>query len=474
MKTEQLETLLGAARGHIIFTASRDGMQKKSVRDWLKAAGVQTDVVNGMTVGQMHDVLNDTSDAELVLAQSAISAKGGVFIHAGPHDNSAAAPEIPAPAAGGLEGALASVIQAQLAQHKPGLDRDAVAEICAEVFDASEVDVQATVDARLAVALAPVQPVIDAMAADGKVNASPRTPVLAAIAGGNKIMAELAPYYRPGVDCGSNFLVCSPPSFGKSYTIRKLGTSYDAYFEHGCSTDMDEMSTLLGNPTPDSKGAFVVFDGVLAQAFRRASEGQKVLLLLDEVLRLPEVVQSWLLTILTGVETEAGRVYRLRTRHIVQSTGEVRGNLEVIECKCENLHFVAATNLTMTMPVQAFWSRWETLRIEFNKTDAAATATSILKAKGIDCARGRLATKFANVMSDSRQSVKKGTTAMPIDFRMLERAAMVAADPTEAAVGQQVAKRLSDNTALWDGDLGDTDSHSAETVAAWTNSLRSL
>jgi len=286
---------------------------------------------------------------------------------------------------------------------------------------------------------------------------------------GNVILDALSQFYSPGCEAPANVLLASPPSFGKSFSIRLLGELYDEFYEHGCSDDMDEISTLLGSPVPDGKGSFIVVDGVLTQAVRSAAMGKTVLLLLDEVLRLTPRAQEWLLTFLTGVKhTDGTRTYRLRTRRAMTD-----GTLEVIECPTQNLHIVAATNLSVLTPIEAFWSRWETVRVDFTMEQATATAKGILASAGVADPGSKLAKTWAGIVNESRTVVSKGALRFPVDFRMLERAAMLS-DGTVWSTARLAKARLVDNTANWNADTGDTDPHSQSAATAWEKRLETL
>ena len=293
---------------------------------------------------------------------------------------------------------------------------------------------------------------------------------LAAKSDPNPIVEALGKFYVPGEEAPANVLLCSPPSLGKSYGVRTFASAYDVYLEHGCSDDMDEIATLLGSPMPDGKGGFITVDGVLTQAVRSAAEGKNVLLLLDEVLRLAPRAQEWLLSFLTGVKRHDGtRCYRLRTRRV-----DATGALEVIECDAARLHLVGATNLGMLQPVEAFWSRWETVRLDFTPATVQAVASAILAAHGIPDSGDVLAKAWAQIVTESRSAVAEGKLRFPVDMRMLERAAQYATAPTVAEVGKWAAERLADNTAHWNADLGDTDPQSVTVCDGWTHMLRSL
>lgn len=293
---------------------------------------------------------------------------------------------------------------------------------------------------------------------------------LAAKSDPNPIVEALGKFYIPGEEAPANVLLCSPPSLGKSYGVRTFASAYDVYLEHGCSDDMDEIATLLGSPMPDGKGGFITVDGVLTQAVRSAAEGKNVLLLLDEVLRLAPRAQEWLLSFLTGVKRPDGtRCYRLRTRRV-----DATGALEVIECDAARLHLVGATNLGMLQPVEAFWSRWETVRLDFTPATVQAVASAILAAHGVPDSGDVLAKAWAQIVTESRSAVAEGKLRFPVDMRMLERAAQYATAPTVAEVGKWAAERLADNTAHWNADLGDTDPQSVAVCDGWTHMLRSL
>jgi len=282
---------------------------------------------------------------------------------------------------------------------------------------------------------------------------------LAARSSSNPILARLLGYYEPGTEAPANVCLAAPPSIGKTYAVRELGKGYDLYLEHGCTDDLDEVATLLGNPTPDGRGGFVIVDGVLTQAVRAAAEGQTVLLLLDEVFRLGERAQEFLLSFLTGVKTPAGRVYRLRTRRTDLATGA----LEVIECPVKNLHLVAATNLGARTPVEAFWSRWEVVRIPFDVDTVKSVAETIALSYGIMDA-GRLATQFAAAVTVARAGVADGSLRYPLDLRALERSCQLAPTVSAEAVCKHLADRVSDLCAHWGIDSGETDPASAGTV----------
>jgi MoxR-like ATPase len=268
----------------------------------------------------------------------------------------------------------------------------------------------------------------------------------------NPVIAEIAEYYAPGAESSAIVALCSPPSFGKSFAVRCVGAAYDVFLEHGCSPDPEEINLIVGSPTVRQDGTVLVVDGVLTQAVRAASSGAKVLLFLDEVFRWAPRTQEKFLTFVTGVKKNGKLWYRLPTRAVEASTD----NLEVLECEACNLHIITAGNLNRPME-DAFASRFELIRMEYSQAFAAVVAQSILDSYGITpstAGHPQLASVFAKVMTQARELAANQTLQYPLNFRMLERAALIS-DGTETGVAARLTKRLADNLCAWDHTTGD-------------------
>lgn len=296
-----------------------------------------------------------------------------------------------------------------------------------------------------------------------------RAAVAAASATGKEpILGAISRFYTPHVETPFNVLLCTAPSLGKSYAIRRLGKLYDVYLEHGCADDVDEIPTLLGSPIPDGHGSFLIVDGVMVEAMRAAASGQSVLLLLDEVLREPQRVQEWLLTFLTGVETPTGKIYRLRTR---RANGD--GTLEVIEAPAANLHIIGATNLGAIPPIEAFWSRWYKVRVDFSLDVVREVASAICDAHAITDSADLVAS-FADIVMQSREAVKNNRLRFPVDLRTLVYGCKAAPEATGKSVGAFVGESLAAQTAHWDIDTGDMAPESVSQCDDWASTLKAL
>ena len=308
-----------------------------------------------------------------------------------------------------------------------------------------------------------MQPVMDILASLKSEPIAKARIVTAVASSKNPVVAYLAKYYTVGHEAINDICLAAPPSIGKTYAFRELGKAYDVYLEHGCTADSEEINTLLGSTAPDGKGGFVVFDGVLAQAVRTASTGKNVLLLLDEVFRLSEQGQVWLLTFLTGVKTPDGKKYRLRTRRVMAD-----GTLEVIECSAAHLHIGAAVNLGARSPNDAFWSRWHHHRLAFDTATVKTTAMAFAASFGM-AAADDLSEKFTAAVVASRAGVADGSLKYPLDFRSLENALKMAERIGLRLNADVVCALLAENVeshcAHWGIDSGETDPASATSVS---------
>jgi hypothetical protein len=288
-----------------------------------------------------------------------------------------------------------------------------------------------------------------------------RVAVATATTGTSPILARIAPLYAAGTDnAGTVACLISPPSFGKSHAVRQLGRTYDRFLEHGCSDDMDELSTLSGTVTPDGRGGFIVTDGVLSQALRAAAAGESVLLFLDEVFRLSPRAQEALLTFLAPRRG----AYTWRTKKALPD-----GTLEVLSAPMDRLHIITAGNLGMIPPPEAFWSRLHKVRVPFEVKSLEVIAAAVMDAHGVrddgSATTAKLAAAVAAVMATTREAVKSGALQYPADIRLLERACRHAAAGTAPAVLDYLAQSLPDALTAWDGDLGDTLPQSAAAAA---------
>lgn len=289
----------------------------------------------------------------------------------------------------------------------------------------------------------------------GQVAASPKiraAVVATATRQASPLLTRLDGLYSPGQYQGNvAALLLSPPGLGKSYWVRVMGAQYDAIIEHGCSPDSEEINTLKGGATVRDDGSFLVYDGKITQAVRMAAAGKNVLLFLDEVLRLAPKAQEALLTFMTGTKDSSGLLrYQWTTRQVDSS-----GCLEVIECRAENLHIVAAANLNMP-PNEAFLSRWLAVRIPYDEATVRITAQAMLDGAGFSTSN--LAARFAAALTLSRSLAASGAIKYPLTCRHIEKAitlAQLRGKSSEDELAEIAAEFVPDAAMDWDARTGD-------------------
>lgn len=127
---------------------------------------------------------------------------------------------------------------------------------------------------------------------------------------------------------------------GKTYMIDKYCTDkgFETIFMAG--HEGIEGQDMIGYYAKDASGGLVWLDGALTEAFRLA-QTQKVVLFIDEILRIP----ARELNVLVGsISPSSKHTYRLRTNRVTDITDGV-GRTEIIEVPTSNLWIVATTNV---------------------------------------------------------------------------------------------------------------------------------
>lgn len=133
---------------------------------------------------------------------------------------------------------------------------------------------------------------------------------------------------------------------GKTFGVRRFGHLNNAeYVELGGHEDITDME-MLGYSMPHG-GNVLWIDGRLSQACRLAAKGKKVVLVLDEILRIPPGKLKLLLTFLTPDNGE----YVLCTGRILDSEDGVAVQ-EVLRVPVANLCILATTNVGMQYNVE--------------------------------------------------------------------------------------------------------------------------
>lgn len=126
---------------------------------------------------------------------------------------------------------------------------------------------------------------------------------------------------------------------GKTRAARKFARERSLKFIELPGHEGVEAQDMLGYLIPDGRGGLVWKDGPLAEAFRSAKK-TKTVLLIDELLRIP---QRQLSILLTALSPDEGR-YRLRTGRVVSIEDGIAQE-EVIEIEVSQIAVIATTNV---------------------------------------------------------------------------------------------------------------------------------
>lgn len=127
--------------------------------------------------------------------------------------------------------------------------------------------------------------------------------------------------------------------WGKTREARVLATRLNAELVEIHGHESVESADLTGH-TVRYGHDMVWKDGRLSEAFRKASKGARILLLVDECLRVPQKQLSVFLSALSPHEDE----YRLATGRIINVVDGI-GTEETLVCSVNNLLVIATTNV---------------------------------------------------------------------------------------------------------------------------------
>lgn len=185
---------------------------------------------------------------------------------------------------------------------------------------------------------------------------------------------------------------------------------------------------MLGFLVPYKDGQLVWKDGPLAEAFRRAAK-EKVVLIIDELLRIRQRELSLLLTALSPDRD----VYRLRTGRIRDVVDGVALE-EELTCPTENLCVIATTNVGAEYAVDdidpALAERFVVIRKDTTAAELTQILRDVAKKKGFSAKVAANLVKFFEKMEEARA---RGMLKHAPTTRTLVRALTIAKEECEVA-----------------------------------------
>lgn len=227
---------------------------------------------------------------------------------------------------------------------------------------------------------------------------------------------------------------------GKTYGVRLAAKNYDHFVEVPCHAGM-EAKDFIGGPLPDGN-VFSWTDGGVARAFRLAAAGKSVLLLVDEIFRVPASQRSVFLTCLSPDETGPEPVYKLKTERVIGGKGDVR-HTEELCAPVANLSIVATTNIGGQFNVSeddpAMAERWQFHYVYCTADEIQRVIKNVLlEYSANEAEANELSVKYTAFWQKASELKKLGTINLAPTIRTLTRAAKIATAHTAIAHHQAV------------------------------------
>lgn len=226
-------------------------------------------------------------------------------------------------------------------------------------------------------------------------------------------------------------LLFGPKGTGKSHAAREYGQSDGVtYIEYGVHEGTEGFD-LLGQTIPFN-GKWVWRDGPMTEAFRKGARGEKIVLCLDELLRMRVTHRSALLSAFSEYRGH----YTLRTGRILSEQDGV-GQEETIQCPVANLFLVGTTNVgdqySLDELDDALRSRFKLVYMPDNEDVLrnALAETLALKADWKEAEKDTVSKALTDAVSKSLAGVKSGALRSSIDLRAVKRVIASASTPGE-------------------------------------------
>lgn len=200
---------------------------------------------------------------------------------------------------------------------------------------------------------------------------------------------------------------------GKTYGVhKKLDDAKINYIEIDGHEGIESID-LLGYLVKDYSGNFVWMDGALTEAFRKA-QTEKVVLFIDELLRIPKREQNIFVGALTPM---SDNTYTLRTGRLIDVKDNI-GRTEYIKVPTENLWVVGTTNVGAGYAIEeideAFADRFRIMNKMTTESELESIILSQLRDKGLE---ESLVSNFLSFFKEMRDLVDGGELEKRINIR---------------------------------------------------------
>jgi len=200
-----------------------------------------------------------------------------------------------------------------------------------------------------------------------------------------------------------------------------------------------ESIDFLGHYIQQKDAQLVWKDGALSEAFRKAKNGQKTLLILDEILRVPKRELNILISALSPIDGE----YVLRTGRALHAVDDIAVE-EVIKAPVENLWVIGTTNVGDSYEVEAMdealTDRFKPIRKDTTETELRQILIKMSKKREFTY---NSVERLMNFYKKMKRLQETSIIERIVNIRHLSEAIEFAADEDEIRV------ILEDSILLW-------------------------
>ena len=226
---------------------------------------------------------------------------------------------------------------------------------------------------------------------------------------------------------------------GKTFDARDYADKHGYKCLEIAGNESTEAFDFLGHMVQSDKG-MVWKDGKLSQAYRLAAKGQKIVLIIDEILRIP---QRHLSVLLSAMSPDSKDRLRLQTGRMTEIVDGVGVEEEII-CPAENIAIFATTNVGPEFAIDELDPAVAERFIILRKDTETATLTKILQNKcDLRSFNKLIALRCVELFNKTQRMVKTGTLNRHATTRTLARAIEKARSESE------VKDILKDQILLW-------------------------
>ncbi len=226
---------------------------------------------------------------------------------------------------------------------------------------------------------------------------------------------------------------------GKTYAATMWGKDKELTQLFIGGHEQFESIDFLGHYIQQKSGELIWKDGPLSEAFRKAKKGEKVLLIIDEILRIPKRELNILISTLSPIDNN----YLLRTGRATASKEDIAVE-EVIQAPTDNLWVIGTTNIGASYAVEdideALIDRFKPIRKDTSSEELRRILIQTAKKKNFSLENVNVLMNFYSKMNRLYQTK---IISKIINIRHLNEALEIARDENE------IKTILIDSKLLW-------------------------